>query len=213
MSELPEAGTGRTEAFSDGVLAVAITLLVFDLVTPMYSRGHLDHALLSLWPSYIAFLSSFVIVGVIWVNHHAIFRQIRTVDAALNWANMALLLGAVVVPFPTKVLADALRSGDLADERAAIALYSVVTTYIAASWYVFYVVLYRQYHLADQSVERRQLRRQRVRSLIGIAAYLLATAVGFAVPLAGLATYGIMALFYAITSEGLRGPPSERSAS
>lgn len=77
---------------------------------------------------------------------------------ALNWANMVLLLGAVVVPFPTKVLADALRSGDLADERSAIILYSLVTTYIAASWYVFYVVLYRQYHLVEQAVHRRQLR-------------------------------------------------------
>lgn len=207
---IPSAGTGRTEAFSDGVLAVAITLLVFALVTPAHRPGHLAGTLLSLWPSYLAFLSSFVVVGVIWINHHAVFRRIVDVSRTLNWVNLLLLLGAVVLPFPTSTLADALRSGNRADEHTAVVLYAIVTMYIAATWYLFYVVLYRQSHLGVAAVDREQWRIQRVRAVLGIVVYAVAGVIGFFVPFASLGLFALLAVFYAITSEGLRGPPSKR---
>ena len=207
---IPSSGTGRTEAFSDGVLAVAITLLVFALVTPAHRPGQLAGALLSLWPAYLAFLSSFVFVGVIWINHHAVFRRISDVSRALNWVNLLLLLGAVVLPFPTSTLADALRSGNHADEHTAVVLYSIVTMYMAATWYLFYLVLYRQSHLGVATVDREQWRVQRVRAVLGIVVYGVAGVIGFVLPFASLGLFGLLAVFYAITSEGLRGPPSMR---
>ena len=94
---LPEAGsdlpgTGRTEAFSDGVFAIVITLLVLDLTNPHYRPGGLGAALARQWPSYLAFGFSFVYVGVIWLNHHALFRRISRLDLGLNWINLGVLL-------------------------------------------------------------------------------------------------------------------------
>ncbi len=81
------AGTRRTKAFSDGVFAIVITLLVLDLASPEYRPGGLGAALTRQWSSYLAFAVSFVYVGVIWLNHHALFRRIRRLDLGLNWIN------------------------------------------------------------------------------------------------------------------------------
>ena len=99
--------TGRAEAFSDAVFASVGTLLVLDLTNPRYEAGGLAAALAMRWPAYLAFGFSFVYVGVIWLNHHALFRRIRYLDLTLNWINLAVLLGAVIIPFPTAVLAAA----------------------------------------------------------------------------------------------------------
>ena len=103
--------TSRVEAFSDGVYAVAITLLVLNLVVPAHAPGGLARALRDLWPAYVGYLGSFLFVGVSWVNHHSLFRRIRAVDAGFLWVNMLLLLTIVPTPFPTAVLANALGGG------------------------------------------------------------------------------------------------------
>src|ERR671922_86848 len=95
--------TARIEAFSDGVFAIAITLLVLELKVPL--DGPLSVALRRQWPSYIAFLLSFTFIGIMWVNHHRLFTQIRRADDGLLFLNLLLLLGVTVVPFPTSVLA------------------------------------------------------------------------------------------------------------
>jgi hypothetical protein len=99
--------TGRTEAFSDGVFAITITLLVLNLEVPEHPLGELLHALLSQWPSYVAFSVSFLYVGIVWLNHHALFRLVRHSSLGLNWANLGVLFGTVLLPFPTAVLAGA----------------------------------------------------------------------------------------------------------
>jgi len=101
--------TGRVEAFSDGVFAIAITLLVLQLKAPTLSlvagRGALWHALLGLWPSFAAFLTSFAAILIMWMNHHGIFRMVRKVSGPFLAANGFLLLTVTFVPFPTAVLA------------------------------------------------------------------------------------------------------------
>ena len=85
----------RMEAFSDGVFAVAITLLVFNLKVPDVSAGHLGNSLGSQWPSYVAYVISFLSIGVCWVNHHSILDRVAVVDRNLLFINLGLLLGIV----------------------------------------------------------------------------------------------------------------------
>jgi TMEM175 potassium channel family protein len=104
--------TARLEAFSDGVYAIAITLLVLDLKVPTVQDGKLASALLHQWPMYFAFLISFAFIGIMWVNHHRLFNHIRRCDDRLLFLNLLLLLGVTVVPFPTALLAAHLKGGD-----------------------------------------------------------------------------------------------------
>jgi transmembrane protein TMEM174 (potassium channel) len=116
----------RLEAFSDGVLAIAITLLVIEIRPPEVREGErLTHALWAQWPSYFAYLVSFLTIGVIWLNHHRIFEQVARVDGPLLLLNLNLLLWTALIPFPTAVVAQHLGgAGEAA--RTASALYSGV---------------------------------------------------------------------------------------
>ena len=100
--------TGRVEAFSDGVFAIAITLLILEIRVPT-SDSDLGGALLKLWPSYLAFLSSFLTIGIMWLNHHRLLTLIHKCDDTLIVINLLLLLGVTWTPFPTALLAQHLR--------------------------------------------------------------------------------------------------------
>jgi uncharacterized membrane protein len=119
-----EKDTGRLEAFSDGVFAIAITLLILEIRVPalegVVTDGQLLDALLRLWPSLVAFLFSFFVVLVMWINHHELLRWARTYDYRFLFANGLVLLMVTFVPFPTAVMARYLGTGA---ERAAVAFY------------------------------------------------------------------------------------------
>jgi uncharacterized membrane protein len=116
--------TARIEAFSDGVFAIAITLLILEIqVPPQTAHGALRGALLSLWPSYLAFLASFMTIGVMWLNHHRLFTLINEKDDGLIALNLLLLLGITWLPFPTALLAEHLL-GEHADQRVAAVVYA-----------------------------------------------------------------------------------------
>jgi uncharacterized membrane protein len=121
--------TGRVEAFSDGVFAIAVTLLVLEIKIDPADFDDLWGALGEKWPSYLAYVTSFLTVGAVWIAHHNLFSRLRFVDPALMRINMGLLLFAAFLPFPTGVLADALnKSADT--ERAAVALYGATALVI-----------------------------------------------------------------------------------
>ena len=108
--EMPEKETGRLEAFSDGVFAIAITLLILELKVPALLKAddnspNLAKALIAQWPSYLSLVTSFFTILVMWVHHHAIFSHVRRSDAWLHFANGCLLLAVTFVPYPTSVLA------------------------------------------------------------------------------------------------------------
>jgi uncharacterized membrane protein len=191
--------SGRVEAFSDGVLAIAITLLVLDLKVP---EDHVAHALLAAWPTYLAYLSAFLYIGVVWVNHHALFTRIASVDAGLLWCNLALLLTVSVLPFPTAVLASAMNHGTHGDQVAAVVLYAIVQSLMALSWYVIYGYLMRRPHLLAEGITADFFRGERARPVIGIVAPVIAVLVSTVSPRAALATYVILPVFYAVTAQG-----------
>jgi uncharacterized membrane protein len=116
--------TARIEAFSDGVFAIAITLLILEIqVPPQTPHGGLRRALMNLWPSYLAFLASFMTIGVMWLNHHRLFTLINKKDDGLIAFNLLLLLGVTWLPFPTALLAEHLL-GSHADQRVAALVYA-----------------------------------------------------------------------------------------
>jgi uncharacterized membrane protein len=121
--------TSRVEAFSDGVFAIAITLLVLDIRIEPSQYDDLAEALLSEWPSYLAYVTSFLTVGSVWLAHHNLYTQLRYVDPVLLRLNLALLLVAAFLPFPTGVLAESFDASDDA-ERIAIVFYGATAVVI-----------------------------------------------------------------------------------
>jgi uncharacterized membrane protein len=205
-----DPNTIRTEALSDGVFAIAMTLLVLDLRVPGHEAGSLSVGLLRQWPGYVSFLASFLYIAVIWTNHHAAFRRIVSIDRVLNWANMGVLLGAVLLPFPTAVLADAFRAGSTEDERTAVVLYAALAVFMSATWIVFFWVLHRRSSTMN-SRDPISWKAQVQRPVIGIVCYVVGAGLGAVIhPAVGLVVL-LIPVYYAATSEGL-SLPSTRSS-
>jgi uncharacterized membrane protein len=205
--------TSRTEAFSDGVFAIVITLLVLDLANPRYRPGGLGDALADQWPAYLAFGSSFAYVGVIWLNHHGLFRRISGLNLGLNWINLGVLAGAVIIPFPTTVLAGAFAEGAGTDERVAVVLYAIAAALMSATWLGAFGYLSRHPELLRPGTTSSYMRQQLWRPLTGIGLYAISGLVGwFISPVAGLVCIIIMIAYHAMTSEGLREGPLGRLA-
>ena len=120
--------TGRLEAFSDGVFAIAATLLILDVKAEGLPLGP---ALLGIWPSYAAYATSFLTIGIIWINHHTVVEQIGRVDRTFLMLNVVFLMVVAFIPFPTRLLADHLR--DDGAEAAALA-YGINLTLTAATF-------------------------------------------------------------------------------
>jgi len=119
MGDQELVGTGRVEAFSDAVFAITITLLVLEIRRPAFDQPNLGQGLLDHWADYVAFAVSFVYIGVVWLNHHALFARIRKVDIGLNWINLGILATSVLLPFPAGVLAGAFSEGPASNRPAA----------------------------------------------------------------------------------------------
>ncbi|MFB4351895.1 TMEM175 family protein [Microbacterium sp. LS_15] len=189
--------------FSDAIIAIVITLLVLDLRPPDAEPGELLPALLSEWPTYLAYAGSYVYLAVIWLNHKAAFTRIREMDRGLQWANLGILATLALVPWPTAVIAETARSGNLTDERVAVALYSLVGALLCSSWLVFFHYLARHPELTREEVDDSYFAYERPRALVGIVLYLVAGAVGVLVhPLIASAVFLILPVFYGLTSHG-----------
>src|ERR671937_643834 len=124
----------RLGAFSDGVFAVAITLLALDLAVEGPGHGPLLGLLLDHWPSYIAYLISFFTIGIIWVNHHALVRNIAGVDRKLLFLNLLLLCFVVIIPFATATMSAYLAAAAVALVQPLVALAIVG---LVAVYYIF----------------------------------------------------------------------------
>ncbi len=190
--------TTRLEAFSDGVLAVAITLLVLDIHVPIVG-GHasLAHRLAQQWPTYAAYVTSFITIGIIWVNHHAMIGRLREADHSILMLNLLLLLSIGVLPFATSLMASYLRQSS--GQHLAAGLYGGAFLVMG----VLFSVLNRQILLARPQLmafELPEARRRQIlaRSVGGVLPYVLATALAPVSAYATLIICGVIAGFYAL---------------
>ena len=187
----------RTEAFSDGVFAIAITLLVLDLVVPSHKEAAaegLGHALAHEWPAYFAYLVSFLIIGIIWVNHHTIFDKVRLVDRPVLFANLLLLLVVSLIPFPTRLLADYLTAGD--DSHVAAAVYSATMLAMGLAYAALWWLLTRDARLLHEGVDRQRGRTALRRFGLGNVFYLGTIGLSFVNATVTLAVHAALAVYY-----------------
>ena len=198
--------TARLETFSDGVFAIAITLLVLLFEVPHASEGEsLGHVLKHQWPSYASYVVSFVTIGIIWVNHHTLFRHIVRVDRVFLFLNVFFLMTVAFIPYPTAVVARFLRSGDT---RAAAVLYGVTMTAMAISFNVVWQYAVRGYRLLAADADRREVAGITRSFWPGAFIYGAATAVAFASATASVVLYALIALFYVLSSSLWSGSAS-----
>ncbi len=200
--------TGRAESFSDGVFAVAITLLIFNLLP--IGQGMLNYRVLGhAWPQYAAYVVSFLTIGIMWMNHHTLFGHVRLIDRPLLVLNLLLLMGVVAIPFPTALIAEHLTGPNRSGGSAAAVIYGLVMILISLCYNAIWEYLVRHAETLGSRSTTRLLRDSipgfganpplaRIpRWSVGLAGYLAGTLVAAFVSAGGaLAVYGALAVFY-----------------
>lgn len=186
--------TSRLEAFSDGVFAIAITLLVLEIPVPHLTGGDLVDALLDQWPSYAAYVVSFATIGIIWINHHAVFGYVRRADRAVLFLNLHLLLWVTLIPWPTSLLAEYMLAGG-ENERAAALVYALTMTMMGAAFGSLWLYLQR-------GVKQPAARSRTRRFVIGTPIYAASIVLALVNAPACLAVNALLAVFYALPSGG-----------
>jgi uncharacterized membrane protein len=192
--------TNRLEAFSDGVFAVAITLLVLEIDVP--GGENLWHNLKEEWPSFAAFAVSFWVIGIIWVNHHGVIDHLRRADRGVLYLNLLVLMTVVFIPFSTELFAVHLKSG--ADEKVAAIVYSSSFLAMGVSFGLLWTYVTSHREALGVSLTDEDVRSTRRSFLIGNPIYALAIAMSFVSPPAVLAIVALVAFYYAIV--GMRSP-------
>jgi len=197
----------RAEAFSDGVFAIAITLLVLDLRLPPATPGcsTLNCQLLHEWPAYFAYVVSFLTIGIMWMNHHSIMGNVTRVDRPLLVLNLFLLMGVVAVPFPTSIVAEhLLHSGG----AAAAVTYGLVMIYISLGFAGLWIYVVTHAAQLGGQAHPDTLRGSIPGFTGGLLVYVAGTVIAaFGLPLAALIIYGLIAVYYLF--EHLPSPASD----
>jgi uncharacterized membrane protein len=197
----------RVEAFSDGVIAIAITLLVLDIKVP--PPGHdasLAHRLAEQWPSYAAYVVSFLTIGIIWINHSAMLRRLVAVDHSVLFLNLLLLLTIGVLPFTTALMAAYLKAED--GETLAAAIYGGSFLVMGIAFFAMQRhVLRSRVNLLHEHLTPELRRVVLRRNAAGLLPYAVATAAALISPYLTLAICGAVAVFYAMPATTSDTPP------
>jgi uncharacterized membrane protein len=192
---------GRAEAFSDGVFAIAATLLILEVRLPDNLHGDLLGALLRLWPSYAAYAASFTTIGIMWLNHHSLLVRVKSVDRPLLLLNLFLLMTISFLPFPTSVLGQNLRGGD---QHIAAAFYAVTCLLIAVGFTSVYVYIGLHPNLIATGFRADDMVMKGPWFSVGLIAYAACIPLAFFSPILVLVIVTGAAIFYAF--ERLPGP-------
>jgi uncharacterized membrane protein len=193
-------GTNRLESFSDGVIAVAITLLVLAIVPPTL-KDSAEHSLIyelgKDWPHYVAYVISFMTIGIIWINHHAMITRLKETDHSILILNLVLLMTIAILPFATDLMATYLPADH--GQKLAAAVYGGAFLLMSVAFSVLnrHILLARA-HMLSTEIPLEDRRRILARAMSGLLPYLVATALAAVSAYATLAICGALAVFYAL---------------
>jgi len=185
---------GRVEAFSDGVFAVAATLLIFNIQIDKTAPGGLLAALLAAWPKYAAYVASFLTIGVMWLNHHGLFERIARLDRTLTFLNLLLLMAIVFIPFSTAELGANIQVPR--DANTAASFYALNAFVIAIFFGAVWIYALIRPGLLAPSVDREVALRAWPRFSVGSVVYLACVPLGQFSPIAVVIVCAGLAVYY-----------------
>ncbi|HEX6587225.1 MAG TPA: TMEM175 family protein [Solirubrobacterales bacterium] len=195
-------GTSRLEAFSDGVFAIAITLLVLEISVTESEFNDLWRGIANQWPSYLAYATSFITIGGLWLAHHGIFRRLASADGTVMRLNILLLMLVAFLPFPTKLIAEAI---DLTTaERAAAIFYGLVLLSIAVVTSVLWRYLARHRDLLEADVTDEEVTAMTLLMTPSVGFYAVILCVAFLAPQVAAFGYLLIAVVGVFRQRGDR---------
>jgi len=198
----------RAEALSDGVFAISSTILVLNIAgtVPRTHRGHVWEAIVDARFSYLGYVMSFAVIGLVWVSHHGMFDRLRAVDRPLLFSNLALLCLVAFIPWPTALLTEFIDDGGR-DASVATAFYSFVMTLIGIVFTFQWWHLGRHPDLLRHDIDGGRLRRSLHRAAVGPTVYALTIPIAFVSPPICLVVYVVLSGYFASgpSSRALRG--------
>jgi uncharacterized membrane protein len=200
--------TTRTEAFSDGVFSIASTLLVLDIAIPVSELDDLWSGIAHEWPRYLAYATSFITIGGIWLAHHSVFRRLQYANAKVMQINLALLMAVAFLPFPTRLVADALRHG-VASERAAVIFYGASLLVIALLFSALWSEVMRDRQLLKPEVSDAEVEAIGRATTPNIGLYAAVIVVAILVP--RVAAFGYLAIGIVAVTRA-RGDPTDQQS-
>jgi uncharacterized membrane protein len=191
--------TARLETFADGVFAIAATLLILNVDSQVREgTTQIGHRLVEIWPSYVAYAVSFVTIGIIWSNHHTVMGQLGRVNRTFLMLNIFLLMCVAFLPFPTRLVAENLR--DRHELQLAALAYGATMTVMAVCYLSLWLYAIGNGRLLRDDSDPRTVSGIMRSYLPGSPLYLTATLVALVSPLASVALFGAIALFYVVES-------------
>jgi uncharacterized membrane protein len=209
-------GTGRTEAFSDGVFAIAITLLVLDISVPEADFDDLWDGIVDQWPAYLGYTTSFLTIGAIWLAHHGIFRRLQHIDSTVMRLNLLLLMTVSFLPFPTRLMAEAIH--DESAERVAVVFYGIALLVNSLVLGAMWQAIARRRELLRSEITDAEVQHLLRRTAPNIGFYAGVTLLAILLPYVAAVGYlaiAILLVFRApsdpgVTPAGAAGSPASR---
>ena len=197
---------GRTEAFSDGVFAIAITLLILEVNVPETSFDNLWRGILDQWPSYLAYATSFITIGGIWLAHHGLFRRLRFANRQLMLINLGLLMMVSFLPFPTKLMAEAIHDSDA--ERAAAIFYGATLLVISSLLSALWGSVLRDRYLLKPEVGEDEIKAITLAAAPNMGFYIAMIVLAIFVPVVAVFGYLVVAIVSILRAKGDRTAPA-----
>jgi uncharacterized membrane protein len=200
-------GTGRVEAFSDGVFAIAITLLILEVAVPESEFGNLWRGIAHEWPSYLAYATSFITIGALWMLHHGIFRRLQDANGWVMRINLALLMAVAFLPFPTKLLAEAIHETDAA--RVAVIFYGATLLVISLLLNALWGAITRDRDLLKPEVSEQEMTAILIATTPTIGFYVGVIVLAIIAPRIAAFGYLVIAVLGVLRAHGDQATPPE----
>jgi uncharacterized membrane protein len=198
-------GTGRTEAFSDGVFAIAITLLILEVHVPESAFDNLWRGILDQWPSYLAYATSFMTIGGIWLAHHGIFRRLQYANTSLMLINLLLLMAVSFLPFPTKLMAETIHNSDAV--RSAVIFYGSTLLVISLLFNALWGSVARDRHLLRPEISEKEFNAIAVAAAPNLAFYAAVIVLAIVAPKVAAVGFLVIAVVGVLRARGDSSKP------